>query len=63
MLKEFYTPQEALWCMDMPRNEFFDAQRFAARRARSTSLTRYTKGQHFAGPCLGELGAARGRGT
>lgn len=29
MLKEFYTPQEALWCMDMPRNEFFDAQWFA----------------------------------
>lgn len=27
MLKEFYTPQETLWCMDnMPRNEFFDAQ-------------------------------------
>lgn len=33
MLKEFYTPQEALWCMDMPRNEFFDAQWFAAQRA------------------------------
>lgn len=33
MLKEFYTPQEALWRMDMPRNEFFDAQWFAARRA------------------------------
>lgn len=29
MLKEFYTPQEALWCMDMPRNEFFSAQWFA----------------------------------
>ena len=33
MLKEFYTPQETLWCMDMPRNEFFDAQWFAAQRA------------------------------
>lgn len=33
MLKEFYTPQGTLWCMDMPRNEFFDAQWFAARRA------------------------------
>ena len=29
MLKEFYTPQEALWCMDMPRNDFFDVQWFA----------------------------------
>lgn len=29
MLKKFYTPQEALWCMDMPRNEFFDAAWFA----------------------------------
>ena len=29
MLKGFYTPQEALWCMDMPRNEFFSAQWFA----------------------------------
>lgn len=33
MLKESYTPQEALWCMDMPLNEFFDVQWFAARRA------------------------------
>ena len=35
MLKEFYTPQEALWCMDMPRNEFFDAQWFADKEGMS----------------------------
>lgn len=29
MLKEFYTPQEALWCMDMPRDAFFSVQWFA----------------------------------
>lgn len=37
MLTEFYTPQEALWCMDMPRNEFFDAQWFADKEGMALS--------------------------
>ena len=35
MLKEFYTPQEALWCMDMPRDKFFDAEWFAEKEGMS----------------------------
>lgn len=31
MIKEFYTPQDALHCMDMPRDKFFDAQWFAEK--------------------------------
>ena len=31
MIEEFYTPQEAAYCTDMPRNEFFDAEWFAQK--------------------------------
>lgn len=35
MLKKFYSPQEALWCMDMPRDKFFEAEWFAEKEGMS----------------------------